>query len=174
MKLYIGDNIQTVFNSEGTVLSSVECAKGSTNCIKYYCRESAEIMAVDASMINFVGSPASALLELASKESINLEWMDKTVIPAGEFKVCFEYAWTPDEMADVVMSLCGSDDDVKASLKECPEDRLIEYHQTLGRFIRNHFLLWQNSVLQYPKGLERHPDSFSMEVIRLFREKLRS
>lgn len=178
MKIYIGDNIKTVLDSEGIVLGSVECAREQTNSVKYYCRDSDEIMVVDAHMINEVRSPSAALIE-ASKNEAMKEFIDQTILSetsvvAGDFVVCWEHEWTPDEMADALMQLYADIDEVKFTFTHCPVERLIEYHHTMGQFIRNHFLLWQNSVLQYPKGMERHPDSFSMEVIRLFREKLRA
>lgn len=59
--------------------------------------------------------------------------------------------------------------EAKLSFKNCPEDKLIRYHHSIGQDIRNEFKLW--SVKWEPKIVEGfdmsedHPDAISQKII---------
>lgn len=60
-------------------------------------------------------------------------------------------------------------DDEKSSLNQCPKDDLIGYHHSAGRFIRNHYKLWETSwTPEIVDGVDyspNHPDAVSMQII---------
>lgn len=55
-------------------------------------------------------------------------------------------------------------------LKSTPEENLIEWHQSLGRHIRNKYKLWSRSwIPNIVNGIdfsEDHPDAISMKIIK--------
>lgn len=78
------------------------------------------------------------------------------------------------EIIDEVYSwLEGEPDDVRDSFVSSSKSDLIQYHNTLGRSIRNHFKLWDNKwepVIENRGGIEldtspNHPDQISMRII---------
>jgi len=74
-------------------------------------------------------------------------------------------------MADVVLGwLRDLPRDVEEEFAAVAEDRLHQYHHSLGRQIRNHFQLWNISwEPELVEGVDvsnEHPDAISMEVIR--------
>lgn len=91
----------------------------------------------------------------------------------ADVATCIDHAWTVQEMADAVIDCMESDKDASlAYIKGMAESDLISLHHSLGRWIRNTFLLWSNTNLEYLDSIEHHPDSFSMEVIRCMHTKL--
>jgi len=63
----------------------------------------------------------------------------------------------------------------KTYIKKVKEDDLIQFHHTLGREIRNKFLLWDGNIkLAEDMGLEKdtHPDEVSQKIIEAFWKKL--
>lgn len=59
--------------------------------------------------------------------------------------------------------------EVEEEFRNVPFDKLIQYHHTLGREVRNHFSLWACEwVPDIQEGVDcspNHPDSISMQVI---------
>ena len=84
-----------------------------------------------------------------------------------------------NEMIGIVENwLSKTDEKNKKEFLETPKEKLISYHTTLGRSIRNEFKLWdrewkpdvRNGVDYSPD----HPDQISMRVIQGVWERLRS
>ena len=61
------------------------------------------------------------------------------------------------------------------SFKHAPKDKLIEYHHSLGRNIRNRLKLWENEwVPDIKDGVDyspKHPDAISQRIIEAVWEK---
>lgn len=57
----------------------------------------------------------------------------------------------------------------KVSLRTCPKDKLIGYHHSAGRFIRNKYNLWENvwtpEIVDGVDCSPNHPDAVSMRII---------
>jgi hypothetical protein len=84
-----------------------------------------------------------------------------------------------NEMIGIVENWFHKDtDENKKMFLETPKEKLISYHTTLGRSIRNEFKLWdrewkpdvRNGVDYSPD----HPDQISMRVIHGVWERLRN
>jgi hypothetical protein len=63
----------------------------------------------------------------------------------------------------------------KEIIKNTPTElELYKYHDSLGRWVRNNFGLYQgnNDLLQF-LGLKRHPDDVSMGIIKALWNRLR-
>jgi len=107
---------------------------------------------------------------------------------------------TPTKVKEVITALSNLlTEQYKKTLKQCDEEDLITYHDTLGRTIRNEFGLWQGNVTllkdclriqrtkyrsdyDYCKKFYQqnnlkikriHPDDASMVIIREFKRKLK-
>ena len=70
---------------------------------------------------------------------------------------------------EVLKWLNAAPKDNQIAFKTCPFDKLIQYHSTLGRSIRNIFGLWENKwVPQLEDGIDvspDHPDFISQRII---------
>ena len=78
---------------------------------------------------------------------------------------------THDEIVEeVIQWLSEASDREVEEFINCPREKLIRYHSTLGREIRNHFNLWAipwNPEIDY-QGCDcspYHPDQASMTII---------
>ena len=63
----------------------------------------------------------------------------------------------------------------RVAIKNMKEDTLITLHHSIGRQIRNHFLLWNgNILLAKDMGLKEgtHPDEVSQKIIEALWKKL--
>jgi hypothetical protein len=59
-------------------------------------------------------------------------------------------------------------EEAKQSFRKIPDEKhLIRLHSTLGRWIRNKYLLWDenNPYVSNDPNAENHPDQLSMRVI---------
>lgn len=76
-----------------------------------------------------------------------------------------------EEMVDIVEGWFHKDtDENKKEFLETPKEKLIKYHTTLGRSIRNEFKLWETNWTPEinEKGFDCspfHPDQISMSII---------
>lgn len=82
---------------------------------------------------------------------------------------------TFDEIVNDLLLYQWSEKD-KQVLKNTPEKDLIMYHHSVGRWIRNHYKLWDKNnpltLKDYQPNIqngvdysERHPDAISMKII---------
>jgi len=60
--------------------------------------------------------------------------------------------------------------------KETPKDKLVQYHHSLGRNIRNNLNLWESpweeEIVDGVDISEKHPDAISMRIIEAVWEKV--
>jgi hypothetical protein len=75
------------------------------------------------------------------------------------------------EMVDIVENWFHKDtDENKKEFLETSQDKLVKYHTTLGRSIRNEFKLWdrewKSDVRDGVDYSPDHPDQLSMRVIK--------
>ena len=78
---------------------------------------------------------------------------------------------TVEEAVDVLLKKMGSDD--INTIKEMPKaGEMIEFHHTLGRWVRNNFGLWQdNQALLHACG-KQHPDDASGVILEALWKKI--
>lgn len=72
-----------------------------------------------------------------------------------------------DEVVDDVMA--NMSDEWKKEFKSCSRAKVITYHHTLGRYIRDHYGLWQGDS---PACRGKHPDAVSTNVMKKVWERL--
>ena len=84
---------------------------------------------------------------------------------------------TFEEMVSLVCNWFERESDkAKSEFLNTPKEKLVSYHTSLGRSIRNEFKLWEtNWTPDIQNGVDyspEHPDQVSMEIIETVWEKL--
>lgn len=86
------------------------------------------------------------------------------------------------EFQDMVSLVQGwfrkENEETKKEFLNTPKEKLVMYHTTLGRSIRNEFKLWEREwATDIREGVDHspdHPDQISMRVIETVWERLQS
>lgn len=77
---------------------------------------------------------------------------------------------------EVIKWFNESSSDIQKEFLETPREKLILFHHTLGRNIRNEFKLWEQSwepnIINGADHSEDHPDQKSMRIIYEVWDKL--
>lgn len=85
---------------------------------------------------------------------------------------------TKQIMYEVIDAFHVAPQEAKDEFLNCPKGKLIQYHHTLGRVIRNEFKLWEHKwIPELIDGFDHskeHPDQISMTIIEMVWEELQN